>query len=100
MKVLTGKAFCRLLEKHNWQLKRIKGSHYIYAKNGIPGRISVPVHMILQGQNVSDGLTFASPLIHSEVVGENNQESSTGMVIALFAVTGVVIFGILLNILN
>ena len=44
MKVLTGKAFCRLLEKHGWQLKRIKGSHHIYAKDGISVRISVPVH--------------------------------------------------------
>jgi predicted RNA binding protein YcfA (HicA-like mRNA interferase family) len=33
-----------LLEKHNWQLKRIKGSHHIYAKDGIRERISVPVH--------------------------------------------------------
>ncbi len=44
MKVLTGKAFCRLLEKHNWELKRIKGSHHIYGKDGVPVRISVPVH--------------------------------------------------------
>jgi len=41
---MTGKEFCRLLEKHNWHLKRIKGSHHIYAKEGIPKRISVPVH--------------------------------------------------------
>ena len=44
MKALTGKAFCRLLEKNGWQLKRIKGSHHIYAKDGIPVRLSVPVH--------------------------------------------------------
>lgn len=44
MRALTGKAFCRLLERHNWQLKRIKGSRHIYAKDGIPERISVPVH--------------------------------------------------------
>ena len=44
MKAVTGKAFCRLLEKHGWQLKRIKGSHHIYAKDGIPVRLSVPVH--------------------------------------------------------
>ncbi len=44
MKALTGKAFCQLLEKHGWQLKRIKGSHHIYAKDGISVRISVPVH--------------------------------------------------------
>ena len=44
MKALTGKAFCRLLEKNGWQLKRIRGSHHIYAKDGIPVRLSVPVH--------------------------------------------------------
>lgn len=44
MKVLTGKAFCRLLEKHDWRLKRIKGSPHIYAKDGISERIVVPVH--------------------------------------------------------
>jgi len=44
LKALTGKAFCRLLEKHNWRLKRIKGSHHIYAKDDTLERISVPVH--------------------------------------------------------
>ena len=44
MKALTGKAFCRLLEKRGWQLKRIKGSHHIYAKEDISVRLSVPVH--------------------------------------------------------
>ena len=44
MKALTGKAFCRLLEKRGWQMKRIKGSHHIYAKDGTPTRLSVPVH--------------------------------------------------------
>ena len=44
MKALSGRAFCRLLEKRGWQLKRIKGSHHIYGKDGIPVRLSVPVH--------------------------------------------------------
>ena len=44
MKALTGRAFCGLLEKRDWQLKRIKGSHHIYAKDGVPVRLSVPVH--------------------------------------------------------
>ena len=44
MKSISGKRFCRLLEDNGWELKRIKGSHYIYAKTGLPARISVPVH--------------------------------------------------------
>ena len=44
MKAVTGKQFCRLLESRGWQLKRIRGSHHIYAKEGKVARISVPVH--------------------------------------------------------
>ncbi|MFZ5758003.1 MAG: type II toxin-antitoxin system HicA family toxin [Thermodesulfobacteriota bacterium] len=35
---------CSLLEDKGWELKRIAGSHHIYAKPGNPARISVPVH--------------------------------------------------------
>lgn len=44
MKALSGKAFCRLLERHRWQLLRIQGSHHVYGKAGQRARISVPVH--------------------------------------------------------
>jgi predicted RNA binding protein YcfA (HicA-like mRNA interferase family) len=44
VKPLTGKEFCSLLEKRGWVLKRIKGSHHIYMKEGFSVRISVPVH--------------------------------------------------------
>ena len=44
MKAVSGKRFCRLLESRGWQLKRVRGSHHIYVKIGIPARISVPVH--------------------------------------------------------
>jgi predicted RNA binding protein YcfA (HicA-like mRNA interferase family) len=45
MKAVSGKRFCKVLEKHGWVLKRkTKGSHFIYAKPGNPGTISVPVH--------------------------------------------------------
>ncbi len=44
MKAVSGKRFCRLLESRGWQLKRVRGSHHIYVKMGIPARISVPVH--------------------------------------------------------
>ena len=44
MKAVSGKRFCRLLESKGWNLKRISGSHHIYAKAGNLARISVPVH--------------------------------------------------------
>lgn len=44
MNTMTGKEFARLLEKHGWELKRVRGSHYVYMKVGNPARISVPVH--------------------------------------------------------
>jgi len=44
LKRVSGKRFCRLLERKGWELKRINGSHFIYAKKGERARISVPVH--------------------------------------------------------
>jgi predicted RNA binding protein YcfA (HicA-like mRNA interferase family) len=44
MKTISGKNFCKLLEKKGWQLARINGSHHIYVKDGTIFRISVPVH--------------------------------------------------------
>ncbi len=44
MKSISGKDFCRLLEKRGWQLARVNGSHHIYIKIETVYRISVPVH--------------------------------------------------------
>lgn len=45
MKTLSGKQFCKSLERHGWILKRTtKSSHFIYTKPGNPATISVPVH--------------------------------------------------------
>lgn len=44
MKAVSGREFARLLEKQGWVLRRTKGSHYIYGKEGHPARISVPIH--------------------------------------------------------
>jgi len=41
---ITGKEMCSILERSGFQLKRIKGSHHIYAKHGIEGYVTVPVH--------------------------------------------------------
>jgi predicted RNA binding protein YcfA (HicA-like mRNA interferase family) len=44
LKAVSGKSFCRLLEKSGWELKRVTGSHHIYIKTENPARICVPVH--------------------------------------------------------
>ena len=44
MKSVSGKDFIKLLEKKGWELRRVKGSHHIYAQAGNLFRISVPVH--------------------------------------------------------
>jgi predicted RNA binding protein YcfA (HicA-like mRNA interferase family) len=44
VKAISGKRLCRLLEIKGWELKRVNGSHHIYAKPGSLLRISVPVH--------------------------------------------------------
>lgn len=44
MKQISGKKFASLLEMKGWELKRIKGSHYVYTKPGNIERISVPIH--------------------------------------------------------
>jgi len=41
---LTGKEMCSILEKNGFFLKRVKGSHHIYARPGIEGYVTVPVH--------------------------------------------------------
>ncbi|MEO5343525.1 MAG: type II toxin-antitoxin system HicA family toxin [Gammaproteobacteria bacterium SHHR-1] len=44
MKTVSGKRLCRLLELKGWELRRVNGSHHIFAKAGENTRISVPVH--------------------------------------------------------
>lgn len=44
MKSISGKSFCNLIQKRGWVLKRVNGSHHIYAKLGVNLRVSVPVH--------------------------------------------------------
>ncbi|MBI4826294.1 MAG: type II toxin-antitoxin system HicA family toxin [Nitrospirae bacterium] len=44
MKSVSGKDFCRILERKGWQLKKVHGSHHVYMKAGRKERISVPVH--------------------------------------------------------
>ena len=53
MKTISGKAFCKLLDKRGWTLARINGSHHVYTKEGTVFRISVPVH---QNKDLKIGL--------------------------------------------
>ena len=41
---ISGKEMCSILEKNGFVLKRVRGSHHIYAKEGIDGYVTVPVH--------------------------------------------------------
>lgn len=44
MRSISGKEFARILERHDWILLRIQGSHHIYGKPQSIVRISVPIH--------------------------------------------------------
>lgn len=45
MKRVSGKRMCKALERKGWLLKRINGSHHIYANSNYPDTIiPVPVH--------------------------------------------------------
>lgn len=44
MKSVSGKALCKIVERRGWLLKRVTGSHHIYAKEGVSIILSIPVH--------------------------------------------------------
>ena len=44
MKSVSGKAPCKIVERYGWELKRITGSHHIYAKEDVAVILSIPVH--------------------------------------------------------
>lgn len=44
MKSISGKDFVKILEKYNWRLERINGSHHVYGQFHNPVKITVPVH--------------------------------------------------------
>lgn len=44
MKAISGKMLCKIVERNGWQLKRITGSHHIYAKESGDAILSIPVH--------------------------------------------------------
>lgn len=44
MKSISGKKFCKIVERNGWILKRINGSHHIYVKQGTDIILVIPVH--------------------------------------------------------
>ena len=44
MKPVSGKKFCKILEKRGWTLVRVKGSHYRFLAPDESTTIDVPVH--------------------------------------------------------
>ncbi|RLB57720.1 MAG: hypothetical protein DRI34_07035 [Deltaproteobacteria bacterium] len=44
MKTISGQELARLIEKKGWELRRVQGSHHIYARSDNPARISIPIH--------------------------------------------------------
>jgi predicted RNA binding protein YcfA (HicA-like mRNA interferase family) len=44
MKSISGKALCKIVEQNGWILKRVTGSHHIYAKKGVTAIVSIPIH--------------------------------------------------------
>lgn len=44
MKSLSGRALCGVVERHDWELRRITGSHHVYGKTGLRVLLSIPVH--------------------------------------------------------
>jgi predicted RNA binding protein YcfA (HicA-like mRNA interferase family) len=43
VKAVSGKEFCKALERKGWTLDRVSGSHHVYKRPGDPP-VSVPVH--------------------------------------------------------
>lgn len=43
MSSVSGRRLCQVLERHGWVLKRITGSHHVYAKAGVAAIVTVPV---------------------------------------------------------
>ncbi|WP_299411408.1 type II toxin-antitoxin system HicA family toxin [Acaryochloris sp. IP29b_bin.148] len=44
MRSVSGKQLCKIVERKGWILKRVTGSHHIYAKVDVGEILSIPVH--------------------------------------------------------
>lgn len=43
-KNISGKQLCKILQKNDWVLLRVNGSHHVFGKIGEEARIVVPIH--------------------------------------------------------
>lgn len=44
MKQINGREFAKAIQRHGWQLVRVKASHHIFLKDGRRERIVIPIH--------------------------------------------------------
>jgi predicted RNA binding protein YcfA (HicA-like mRNA interferase family) len=44
VKSVLGKKLCTIVQKKGWILRKVTGSHHIYAKTGVDKILSIPVH--------------------------------------------------------
>lgn len=44
MKAVSGKRLCKLATRKGWELRRVTGSHHVFAKVGEKANLSIPVH--------------------------------------------------------
>ena len=56
MKSISGKQLCKIVERKDWKLRRITGSHYIYENPNYTQILSIPVH---RNRNLKVGLLRA-----------------------------------------
>ena len=41
MRAISGKVLCKIVERYGWELKRVTGSHHIYAKQDVDSILSI-----------------------------------------------------------
>ncbi|MEY2832265.1 MAG: hypothetical protein RLZZ574_1523 [Cyanobacteriota bacterium] len=46
MKSVSGKKLSKIVKKKGWVLRKVTGSHHIYAKTGVNKILSIPVHKL------------------------------------------------------
>lgn len=44
MKSVSGKKLSKIVQKYGWVLKRVKGSHHIFEKDGLETTLSIPIN--------------------------------------------------------
>jgi predicted RNA binding protein YcfA (HicA-like mRNA interferase family) len=64
---LTGKDVCKILERKGFTLKRVRGSHHFYVKDGVSAYVTVPVH----GGEILHPKTLKSVLTQAKLTPED-----------------------------